>query len=166
MKTIPLTRGYVALVDDEDYDRLAKYKWRVLRCCTSTYTRFYAITSGPVVEDKQTVLMMHRLVLVSSVDVDHADTDGLNNQKYNLRTTTRTLNLANSRKRGGTTSTYKGVTWQQHVKKWRARVQKNGVAYDLGLFSEEVDAATAYNFKATDLFGPFARLNVPISIEV
>lgn len=27
MKEIPLTQGYVALVDDEDYDRVSAFKW-------------------------------------------------------------------------------------------------------------------------------------------
>jgi len=30
MKKIPLTKGFVALVDDEDYARVSQYKWCAL----------------------------------------------------------------------------------------------------------------------------------------
>ena len=38
-KQIPLTKGKVALVDDQDYDLLSKYKWHAYKDCYTWYAR-------------------------------------------------------------------------------------------------------------------------------
>ena len=59
-------------------------------------------------------------------------------------------------------SIYKGVSKvkQQHPTRWRARIKLDGKHRHLGYHSSEVEAALAYNEKAIELFGAFAKLNV------
>lgn len=102
---------------------------------------------------------MHRFVInaPSRKEVDHWDREGLNNQKYNLRLGTRSLNNGNSvgwNKQ--TSSQFKGVTWHKIAKKWMVRVANRYV----GLFADEIDAATAYDKAAKNYYGEFALLNI------
>src|ERR1700682_4865979 len=39
LKTIPLTKGKVALVDDEDYERVSQFKW----CASQSRHQWYAL---------------------------------------------------------------------------------------------------------------------------
>jgi hypothetical protein len=57
---------------------------------------------------------------------------------------------------------YKGVSWYPKLQKWIAQICKDYKKYNLGYFKEEYDAAQAYNFAAFEMFGEFARLNVPL----
>ncbi len=152
MKTIPLTQGKVAIVDDEDYEELSKYNWSALRGGSGVY---YARRK----KDKK-MLIMHRIILNAKYGemVDHINHNGLDNRKENLRICTNSQNQMN-RKRNIGVSKYKGVHWSKHSNKWRARITKNGKNAHLGLFGSEKDAARAYNKKATILFGEFALLN-------
>ena len=56
-------------------------------------------------------------------------------------------------------SRYKGVSWHKGAKKWHSQIVKNGISIYLGLFTNELKAALAYNEKAVELFGDFAYLN-------
>lgn len=89
--------------------------------------------------------------------VDHWDVEPGNNQPGNLRDATRRQNAGNRSAVGGT-SALKGVSWDAHKKRWRARCADRTVGY----FREEVDAARAYDAAARDTFGAFARLNFPL----
>jgi hypothetical protein len=60
-------------------------------------------------------------------------------------------------KRAGTSSRFKSVHYHAQCKKWNVQIKKR----HLGLFSEEADAATAYNFHAREEYGEFARYNFP-----
>lgn len=155
MKEISLTQGKVALVDDGDFDWLNHYTWHALK---TGYT-FYASTSI-FWNGKHKNVYMHRLLLdiPSGFDTDHRDSDGLNNTRANLRVASRSLNNANSRKRKGTTSKYKGVSWKSDKGKWRAQIRLNRWFY-LGCFVNEIEAALAYNKAALEHFGEFAKLN-------
>jgi hypothetical protein len=157
-REIPLTKGYVAVVDDDDYEELSKYKW----CASITEGKPRAIrkTHGDRKEDRKTVHMSRQIVRAPpDVCVDHADGDTLNNRRFNLRKCTRAQNSANQQKRAGCTSRFKGVHWNKHAKKWQAQITVNYHAEHLGYFDDEVKAAIAYNNAATKYFGEFARLN-------
>ncbi len=172
MRTIPLTRGYVALVDDDDYERVAAFRWCVdiKEEKGKKQIRYYAqrVQVLPGTGGKKIKIYMHRFILGSDCPpkIDHHDTNGLNNQRYNLRPVTKSQNAANSRKMPGKTSIYKGVCWSKRRSLWQAYIMKDYVKYRLGFFREEFDAAQAYNFKAEELFGPFARFNIPAGVLV
>lgn len=160
MKTISLTRGYVALVDDEDYERLAAFKWHAYVNRTNII-RVYAIRDiGNTREGNRKIVYMHREVLGCAGRVDHHDNDGLNNQRRNLRRATQSQNMHNRRKSPGKSSQFKGVHWSTRYQKWEAHI-RNGLPYStyLGRYASEYDAALAYNAAAVKAFGEFARLN-------
>lgn len=92
--------------------------------------------------------------------MDHIDGDKLNNRMANLRLSDRTMNLGNvAKRRGPFTSRFKGVRYHRKTGKWQARIGHGRVNRHLGLYATEVGAAIAYNAKAIELFGEFARLN-------
>lgn len=139
----------VALVDEEDYPLLSRYKW-------SLDAKGYVKTSLV-----NTTVRLHRLILNPGKfdQVDHHNHDKLDNRKCNLRMCTNALNQANTRKRSGTSSKYKGVHWRKDLGKWASRISNKGKRIYLGYFDNEEDAAKAYNKKAEELWGDFALLN-------
>lgn len=156
MKTILLTQGRVAIVDDEDYDLLMQYSWQVEK------RRLYAVgnTKGSIKERKR--LRMHRLIMDAPADmqVDHINGDGLDNRKCNLRICSNSQNMMNGRKRKNGTSKYKGVSYFKRDGRWRAVISNFGKYTHIGYFDTEEEAAMAYNEIARNIFGEFAWLNV------
>lgn len=69
------------------------------------------------------------------------------------------LALAKRPLRTGTTSKFRGVSFDRPSGKWRAGLTHKGRRYYLGYFATEVDAAKAYNEKAISIIGPNAVLN-------
>jgi len=153
MKEIPLTQGQIALVDDEDYEKLSKYKWYA----HMSHGHYYAIRNIYTQNRKRSAVKMHRQIMgnIPNVQYDHTDGNGLNNCKNNLRRCTHGQNVMNSRKRANVSSAYKGVYKIQGCNRWAAQANKQY----LGLFASEVEAAKAYDKKAKEVFGEFARLN-------
>lgn len=104
---------------------------------------------------------MHQMILPGRKEVDHRDTNGLNNQRDNLRGCGRNENRYNSRKTTrACTSRFKGVSWNKFDKKWTAMIGFQGKSHYLGQFTDEVEAAKAYNAAAVRMFGEFARPNI------
>ncbi len=158
MKRIKLTNfDMYALVDDEDYEELSKHTWHLTK-------RGYAARSYWIPERKTNgTIYMHRAILGTSkgLDTEHGDQNKLNNQKWNLRPSTRSENMANIRARSGL-SKYKGVSFykRKNMKKpWVAYIKKDYKNHHLGYFATENEAARAYNAKAVELFGEFSSLN-------
>jgi len=154
MKTIELSQGKVALVDDENFEELSRYTWYAIR----NRHRFYAVRHGKGPHYK--VLSMHRQIVVPSrgLECDHINQDGLDNRRANLRLCTDAQNSHNQRSRCGS-SKFKGVTFRKDRKKWTAQITLNGKQRHLGYFLNEEDAARRYDKAACELFGDFARPN-------
>lgn len=142
MKHIQLTRGETALVDDEDFDNLNKFKWHSHR----NGVLCYASRATKKDNGQQTVCMMHRQILSpeTGISIDHIDGNGLNNQKSNLRMCTHTENMRNRRINDNNTSGYKGVSWDKERNKWRACIRAGGEKIFLGKFTDKLDAYVAY----------------------
>jgi hypothetical protein len=159
-RKIPLTQGQYAIVDPEDYEELAKYKWFAKRCDG----RFYAARWG-----KNKNVKMHQVIMGTEEGkvIDHVNHNGLDNRKANVRFATAQQNGWNQRKqRGNCSSKYKGVHWEKKRKEWRARITFKGRIVHLGRFDTEEEAAMAYDGKAKELFGEFASLNFPAGTAV
>ena len=105
---------------------------------------------------------MHSQIMnaLEGMVVDHIDGNGTNNRRTNLRLCTRAQNLYNSRPRASR-SQYKGVRFDKRTGKWIAEITHRGRKHYLGAFDNEIEAAQAYDRKAGELFGPYARLNFP-----
>lgn len=155
MKEIPLTRGKVALVDDDDHDLLmAMGKWCYAPCG-------YAARNILLANGKRTIIYMHRVIMGTpkGAMTDHRDEDKLNNQKYNLRLCTKSQNQMNIRITLANSSGYKGVCWFKRGQKWKAQIMVNCKNIHLGYFTCPIEAAKAYNEAAIKYHGEFARLN-------
>lgn len=154
---IKLTQGYVATVDNEDYDRVNQFKWQIKKCGNAIYA------CGWVGEWKNKKRMaMHRFIMNIPLNdirkIDHADHDGLNNQKSNLRICTQFENMKNRISKNGS-SKYKGVHWHKRDRKWYAQIRVNKKTIHLGIFAWEDQAALTYNKAAKKHHGEFALLN-------
>lgn len=93
--------------------------------------------------------------------IDHKNRNGLDNQGHNIRWATRSqnqMNIDKPRFRKGT-SRFKGVELLKACNRWRARIRHNRVGIHIGLFTDEIEAAKAYDATACRLFGEFARTN-------
>jgi hypothetical protein len=163
MREIPLTRGYVAFVDDADYERVtAAGPWSAhIDRRKNVYARH---TMQHNAEGKQPTLLMHRFILGitdSKVKVDHRNRYGLDNRRENLRLPTNSQNGANANKcRRGASSRFRGVSWHKRIGKWGAHIGVNRKLIHLGYFAEELDAARAYDAAAREHFGEFAHFNL------
>jgi hypothetical protein len=152
---VPLTQGKYAIIDTADLDLVVGYKWHACRIGNTWYAR----NGGGYHPTK----LMHRVIMgLSPGDptVDHEDHNGLNNCRSNLREATHAQNMLNCASQGGT-SRYKGVCWIKDKRRWRARVTLDGVHHYLGYYSDEVEAARAYDAGARELHGSFAWVNFP-----
>lgn len=160
MREIQLTRGKFARVDDDDHEWLSQWSWCAYKPPRKGVQTFYAMRVQRLPDGKKRAVWMHRQILGEpKLDVDHRDLDGLNNQRHNLRESTKSQNKANVRKKPGCSSRFKGVTWHSIGKKWQAKIQCQSKQKHLGLFRTQTAAARAYNTAAKLLFGEFARLN-------
>lgn len=92
--------------------------------------------------------------------VDHINGITTDNRIINLRAATRSENQCNRKQCGrNNTSGFKGVYWYKRKKVWYAAIQINNKKVYIGYFDDKVEAAKAYNNKALELHGEFAKLN-------
>lgn len=146
------------MIDDEDFDKLSKLKWQAQYDLKNG--NFYAVSMQKV-SGKLYQRRMHRILMAAEKGhlVDHKDGNSLNNQKANLRLCDSQQNGANARPITGGTSKYKGVCWSKRGQKWVVQVTSKGVRHHIGRFTDEVEAAKAYNDAAILHHGEFAYLN-------
>lgn len=155
MKEINLTQDKKALIDDDDYSRIARYRW------------YYQSPMGYArawIEGKR--VYMHRLIFnvkQKEIQVDHINGNKLDNRKENLRIATPSQNQANKPKTSKKCSSrYRGVCYEPtstSKKKWRAMAMENGTSHYLGHFTTEQEAALAYNAAAKKFYGDYAKIN-------
>ncbi len=154
-----MTQGQVALVDDEDFERVNAFAWHARQSPSGLW---YAIrniwVSGENRNDHQT---LHHFI-AGYRGVDHRDGDGLNNQKQNLRPATKSQNAMGFRRKGkSATSRFRGVYWETQTQKWRARIFVAGKSILLGRHTSDEAAARKYDEAARKHFGEFASPNFP-----
>lgn len=154
-KEIPLTKGLIALVDDEDFDRINEHKWFSNNGYGARHVR-----QEPY---GQKCIYMHREVLnvPDDVEIDHINLVRSDNRKQNLRTATSLQNKRNKRPEKSGTSGYKGVSLNKRAGKWIAYIMVNYHQIHLGYFDTPEEAAHAYDAAAKKRFGEFAWLNFP-----
>ena len=171
MKEIKLTRGYVAIVDDDDYEWASRYTWHAStgrHVCAKT-------TLSMALEGQrwQRAEFMHRMLLDAKRGeiVDHINGDPLDNRRSNLRIVTAEQNARNSKKPASyskrkPTSVFKGVS-RKVVKykgdpryvSWNAQICVDGKKIHIANCDSEVEAACHYDYAAQHYFGEYARCN-------
>jgi DNA polymerase-1 len=160
-RRIPLTQGRYAIVDPDDYRHLSKHKWYA----SGRNGSFYAVRTGFTNKGQRYLISMHRQILKVPDDtfVDHANRNGLDNRKANLRPATRAENGRNRAKCNNRSysSKYKGVSQYPGKKLWKAHIQVNRKLLSLGSFCDEVQAAKSYDRAARKYHRDFAVLNFP-----
>jgi hypothetical protein len=103
---------------------------------------------------------VHRIIwkMMTGIDpfdqVDHEDTNRLNNRWLNLREASNGPNVQNSRLRKDNRSGFKGVCWDSHHKAWAATIDGKRI----GRFKDKQDAIAARMRAAEELHGPFMRV--------
>lgn len=151
MKEIKLTQGKVALVDDDDFERVSSIKWcaDVKGGGTLCYARGYS--NGKMIS-------MHQFITGNKM-TDHRDGNGLNNIRSNLRSCTPSENQYNKGKCRNNTTGYKGVTFEPRRNKFKAAIRRGSNPINLGRFNTAIEAARAYDAKAREIHGEFAQTN-------
>lgn len=161
MPIIKLTRGKEAVVSSEDYDSLMSQ--RTWYCTVAGYAISTLSAAG------NAKIYMHRAIaermagqpIPDGYEVDHINGNRLDNRRENLRLVTHSQNMMNASSRQNRSSKYKGVSWDKVNRRWRAVIFLNKKQTSLGRHDSEEAAAKAYDAKAKELFGEYARLNFP-----
>lgn len=169
-RTVQLSRGLVAIVDDEDYERVtALGGWfaGVGLGGRMSARRNQRIRSGRG-SGARTVIYLHRFILNAKPgqQIDHKNGDTLDNRRSNLRFCTSSQNCQNRRARSDNASGFKGVHLERRADGRAAlyvvQVRGNGMHFRRRVKSA-IDGARLYDEVALRFFGRFARLNFPLS---
>jgi hypothetical protein len=147
MKEIPLTKGQIALVDDEDYERCRVLKWSAIQPHEGYY---YASCSFRSLHSNPSTTMMSRFIMGVTdrkMVVDHINHDTLDNRKENLRVCSQRQNRQNLAM--DKSSKYPGVIRFRNG--WRARIRISGKLMSLGVYADEREAARAYEVKVREM---------------
>ncbi len=157
-RKILLTQHRFTLVDDADYDFLSQWEW----CALLDWGNWYAVRNRKKADGPGPGLIsIHRLLLgaTKGQQVDHINRNGLDNRRENLRFCTNVQNAQNRKPRKGSSSRYKGVSWDKNTEAWIAQIGIDGKLVRIGKFGNEHLAAEAYDAFAIKYFGEFARPN-------
>ena len=149
---IPLTKGYNAIVDLCQVERVGCYNWTAAVDGRTVYA-YRMVRNG----EKQKMLYLHRFILdaTSGEIVDHKDGDGLNNRLDNLRFCSAAENGKNKRRAGTNTSGFKGVTYCKRMGMWKAKIVCDGRSFHLGYHVAPELAYEAYQRAAENLHAMF-----------
>lgn len=163
MKKISLTGKYgkdkYTIVDNDDYEKLANYKWYLT---PKGYCWRHENKNEYIGRNRKNIIIHRQILKLKKGEVaDHINRNPLDNRKSNLRKCTTQQNIFNRRKlkcKKLNASKYKGVFLRPYSR-WESNLKFNGKSIYLGSFNTEIQAAKAYNLKARELFGSFALLN-------
>lgn len=153
-----------AMVDDEDYERISKNRWFIMRlyhCNTDIlYARRY---EGSPKKFNHKAILMHREILnvtQKNDKVDHKDGNGLNNQRENIRIGTHSDNMSNRKVSYKKEIKYLGVYFDKKYGNYRASLKKHGVVHSKRPFDTPELAAIAYNDLVLKYNPTYGRLNI------
>lgn len=154
MATLTAKTGELILIDDADHAWLSKYRW-------SLNSSGYPQASGGK--------LLHRMITGAQKGeyVDHVHQNPLDCRRSELRLCRQSQNLANRRKQANRSSQYKGVSWHKQHQKWQVRItsRQTGRLLHIGYFTDEVQAAKAYDDAARAQYGEFALTNFEVGHE-
>lgn len=148
-----------AVVDNLNFKYLDKYNWHKNGDGYAARIRCYPNKQITISMAIQIMKIMGKWK--KGKEIDHINRNKLDNRLCNLRMATRAENNRNVGLRKDNTSKYKGVSIATncHIKKWLAQIQFNKKKMYIGRYETAKEAAKAYDRKAKEYFGEFARLN-------
>jgi hypothetical protein len=137
MKEILTTQNKVAIVDDDDFKNLMRFKWYAQK--GKGYT-FYAQRNGRKQDGKRFTILMHREILEppKEKEIDHIDGDGLNNARANLRIVTHAENMKNYRMKSRLNRKLVGAYKLRD--KWLAQLKHHNKDIYLGIYKTKKEA--------------------------
>ncbi len=158
-KKIRLTKGFSAIVDDNDFGFINSMSWHYQPKRKTGYAIGHVIING-----KRTTRRMHRIIMKAKKNeqIDHVNGNGLDNRRVNLRIATAKMNAINRRSKPK--SGYKGVSLIQITKSGKklftARIGPRLKHKTIGYFNCVKKAAMAYDREAKKMYGNLSVLNL------
>ena len=129
LRLIDLTQGRWTLIEEIDYPTIKNLS-------------FYCYNNYAKCKIAGKLYPLHQLI--GGKGWDHINRNKLDNRRSNIREATHQQQIWNvGIKNVPKTSQYKGVSWQQG--KWRSEIRNNGKLIFLGTYSDEIDAALAFD---------------------
>lgn len=155
-KTMPLSRGEVAIVDDGDYDYLSQWKWY---CAATSSNLKYAVRKVSNGDGTWTRYLMHRVIMgePENMLIDHISGNGLDNRRENLREATPSQNQINRRISPKNKSGQRGVRWHKYNKQWEASIRVDGKWTYLGMSKDLWAAISMRKLAEEKYYGEFVR---------
>lgn len=159
MKKIKLSPSkygqFYALVDNEDYNKLMKYKWHLHK----NHDRGFYISrcfNDPQDWHKVKNVSMHREIMgFPNSHIDHVNRNSFDNRKRNLRLCSCGQNRVNSKLNKNNHSGHRNIYWTQQTGRWRAVLNSNRQKIHLGYFLNFSDAVQAVERKSKEIHGDF-----------
>ena len=152
--------GSVAVTDGMFYDIVSKYTW-------DKDSNGYISASFKDEEGFRPHRLQNYILpdIPSGYVIDHINGNKFDNRICNLRLATIKENNANRSSKAGSSSIYKGVSFDSSRGKWISSIQIDGKTKHIGRFDNEREAAVAYDLESFKVYGAFARLNFPKLLE-
>lgn len=159
---VPLSKGGFALIDRADLPFVALWHWTTKTSRSCTY-----VVRETNRNNKTHRPRLHRVLMGLPYgdihQVDHINSNRLDNRRCNLRIATNQQNSYNMRPKNPA-SGFKGVDWPRSKGRWRSRIRIGGVRTELGHFATAEDAARAYDEAAKLHHREFALTNADLGL--
>lgn len=154
---VKLTKGFNAVVSEEDFEEVSKYKWYAVKMNGSS---FYAVGSFKQPDGSYKTVGMHRFIMGQPAGkcVDHKSGNTLDNRTCDLRIASQAENTRNSKLSAANTSGLKGAYENRKTPgRWVSSISVNSKNINLGSFGSAKEAHEAYMAAAVKYSGEFAR---------
>lgn len=160
------TNGDRIKIDKSDVDLVLQLRWRVTYSANKGKHR---VIAGIEEKGRITTITLGKYLMKpphGQYVYPRRFVEGLDYRRENLIVCNMQdrQRMAPRLKRTGS-SRFKGVSWVEHLKKWKARITYEGRQINLGIYEDEEEAAESYNRAAKEYFGEFAYENLTTQVR-